>query len=87
LLVLKAKVLRLHSIKALYKEDKHLKDVVKDPSIVGCFTLQNGFLLKGNTLCIPKSPLRDLIFKEAHRGALVSNFGIKRPLRYKEHLH
>ena len=56
--------------------------VVEDPSSYGTYTLQKGFLFKGNKLCIPKSPLRDLIVKEAHEGALVGHFGI-----LKEHFY
>jgi len=42
--------------------------------------MQEGFLFKENKLCIPKSPLRDLIIKEAHEGALVGHFGINKTL-------
>jgi len=64
--VLEAKVLGFHSIKALYHGDEDFKEVVENPSNFGSFTLQNGFLHKGNKLCIPRSPLRDLIVKKAH---------------------
>jgi len=73
--VLEAKVLGFHSIKALYHQDEDFKEVVENPSIFGSLTLQDGFLFKENKLCIPKSPLRDLIVKEAQRG-------VTRPLRY-----
>ena len=63
--VLEAKLLGFYSIKTLYIEDEDFKMVVEDPSSYGTSTLQEGFLFKGNKLCIPKSPLRDLIVKEA----------------------
>jgi len=78
--VLEAKVLRFHSIKALYHEDEDFKEVLKNPSNFGSFTLQNGFLFKGNKMCILKSPLRDLIVKEAYKGALADHFGINKTL-------
>ena len=85
---LETKVLGFHSIKALYHEDEDFKEVVKNPSNFGSFTLQDGFLFKGNTICIPKSPLRDLIVKEAHEGALVDYFGINKTLEMlKDHFY
>jgi len=72
--VLEAKVLGFHSIKTLYKEDEDFMIMIKDSSTYGTYTLQECFLFKGNKLCIPKSPLRDLNVKEAHGGALVGHF-------------
>jgi len=45
-LVLEAKVLGLHSIKALHVEGEDFKDVVEDPSHHDSLTLQEGFLFK-----------------------------------------
>jgi len=88
LLVLEAKVLGFHSIKALYHEDEGFKEVVENPSNFGSFTLQDGFLFKGNKLYIPKSPLRDLIIKKAHGGDLAIHFGINRTLEIlKDHFY
>jgi len=39
LLVLEAKVLGFHSIEVLYQEDVDYKEVVKNPSTFGSFTL------------------------------------------------
>jgi len=50
--VLEAKVLKFHSIKSLYHEDENFKEVVENPSNFGSFTLHDGFLFKGNKLCI-----------------------------------
>jgi len=74
--VLEAKILGFHFIKALYIKGEDFKKVVEDPSFYHSFNLQEGFLFKGNKLCIPKSPLTDLSVKEAHGGALGSHFGI-----------
>jgi len=62
--------------------------VVENPSKYVSFTLQDGFLFKGNELCIPKSPLSDLIIKEAHGGALAGLFGIDKTLDIlKDHFY
>ena len=88
LLVLEAKVLGFHSIKALYIEDEDFKNVIEDPSYYDSVTSQEGFLSKGNKLCIPKVPLRDLIIEEPHGGALTSHFGINKILEIlKEHFY
>jgi len=88
LLILEAKVLGCHSIKALYIEDEDFKKVLEDPSLYDSFTLQEGFIFKGNKLYIPKSPLRNLIVKEVHGGALTSHFDINKTLKIlKEHFY
>ena len=87
-MVLEPKVIGFHSIEALYKEDEDFKQAVKNPSTLGPYTLQDGFLFKGNKLSIPKSPLRGLIVKEAHEGALIGQFGINKTLEIlKKHFY
>ena len=44
------------------------------------FSLQNGFLFKGNRLCIPKCPIRSLLVHEAHGGGLAGHVGIQKTL-------
>jgi len=86
--VFEDKALGFHSIKALYHKDEDFKEVVKNPSNFGFFTLQDGFLFKGNKLYIPKSPLRDLIVMEAHGGALAGHFGVNKTLEMlKDHFY
>ena len=69
-------------------EDEDFKMVIEDPSTYGTYTLQEGFLFKGNKLCISKSPLRNLIVKEVHGGALVWHFGINKTIEIlKEHFY
>jgi len=51
---LEAKVLSFHSINASYIKNEVFKKVVEDPFLYDSFTLQEGFLFKGNKLCIPK---------------------------------
>ena len=86
--VLEAKLLGFYSIKTLYIEDEDFKMVVEDSSTYSTYTLQEGFLFKGNKLYIPKSPLRDLIVKEAHERDLAGHFGINKTLEIlKEHFY
>jgi len=80
--VLEAKVLGFHSIKSLYIEDEDFKNVVEDISLMTLSPYKRVLFFKRNKLCIPNSHLRDLIVKEAHRGALASHFGINKTLRY-----
>ena len=42
--------------------------------------MQDGFLFKGNRLCMPRSPLRYVLVKEVHEGALGGHFGIQKTL-------
>jgi len=68
------------------KED--FRKVVEESSLFDYFTLQEGFLFKGDKLCISKSPLRGLIVEEAHGGALANYFDINKTLEIlKEHFY
>jgi hypothetical protein len=37
--------------------------------------IQEGFMFKGNQLCIPKCSMRDILLKEKHSGGLSRHFG------------
>ena len=50
--------------------------------------MQDGFLFNGNKLCILACPLRELLFREAHRGSLAGHFGMSKTLDIlKEYFH
>ena len=55
LLVLKAKFLGIHSIKALYIEDEEFKEVVEAPFTFGRFMLRDSFLFNGKKFCTLKA--------------------------------
>ena len=46
----------------------------------GDFHLVDGFLFKGNLLCVPHSSLRNLLVVEAHEGGLMGHFGVVKTL-------
>jgi len=50
--------------------------------------VHDGFLFKGNLLCVPKCGTRDLVLKGIHGGSLVGHFGEdKAYLMAKEHYY
>ncbi|XP_074283863.1 uncharacterized protein LOC141608406 [Silene latifolia] len=52
----------------------------------GEYLIQDGFLFKGNRLCVPKHPIRELLVREAHGGGLAGHFGVAKTLEMlKEH--
>ena len=42
--------------------------------------LQEGFLFKGNKLCIPKAPIQKLLVKKVHGGGMLGNFDINKTI-------
>jgi len=86
--VLEAKLLGFHAIQELYKEDPDFQEFIQGEIKVSPFTLQEGHLFKGNKLCIPRGPLRDLLVREAHRGVLAGYFGLNKAINIlKEHFY
>ena len=64
-------------LKELYKEDADFGEIWKifaDKPFKG-FVRMDGFLFKGNTLCIPSCSLRLSILDELHGGTLRGHFG------------
>ncbi|KAI3789955.1 hypothetical protein L2E82_02762 [Cichorium intybus] len=52
----------------------------------GEYVVQNGFLFKGNRLCVPKHAIHELLVREAHGGGLAGHFGVTKTLEVlKEH--
>ena len=46
----------------------------------GLFSIHQGYLFKGNKLCIPKLPLRSVLVKQVHEGSITGHFGIQKTL-------
>jgi len=56
---MEARVLGFQFIRELYQDDEEFKHYLHDQDDYKHipYTLQEGFLLKGNNLCIPKGPI------------------------------
>ena len=82
LAVLGARVIGFEMIKDLYPEDSDFKDIYASclEGSQGMFSINQGFLFKGNRLCIPKTNLRQLLVKKVHEGSLGGHFGIQKTL-------
>jgi len=70
-------VLRFEHLKSLYKDDEDFKELCKAcvAHPIGDFSLQEGYLFKGNRLCVPRSGTRERILREIHSGSLAGHFG------------
>ena len=44
------------------------------------FYVQDGFMFKGNKLCIPKCCVQELLVREVHSGAIAGHFGIHKTM-------
>nr|GEU60052.1 hypothetical protein [Tanacetum cinerariifolium] len=75
--IMKVNVHGFEIIKELYKEDKFLSKIIEQCSNSPYkeFVFQDGFLFRGNQLCIPDCSIRLEIIKEAHEGGLSGHFG------------
>ncbi|GJZ00487.1 RNA-directed DNA polymerase [Tanacetum coccineum] len=73
LVSISSKVLGFDSIKELYAIDKDFGNIWMELEIKqhrGEFILLDGYLFKGNRLCIPKTPLKSQLVKEIHAKGL-----------------
>ena len=75
--MLKTRLLGFDFVKDLYDHDddfSYVFGLCKDGSHKDYFQFE-GYHLKGNQLCVPKSSLRELLIKEAHEGESWSILG------------
>ena len=85
---LEAKLVAFHSIQDLCKKDPNFQPLLRKISKDSPYTIQEGYLFKGNKLCIPKCSLGELLIEEAHNGALASHFGLNKMIDIlKEHFY
>jgi len=81
-------ILGFKFIEELYHDDENSKPYLNDQDNHkhSPYTRQEGFLFKGNKLCIPKGPVRKLLVKEVHGEGLIGHFGINKTIdMLKEH--
>ncbi|GKE15209.1 RNA-directed DNA polymerase, partial [Tanacetum coccineum] len=71
-------VLCFDSIKELYANDEDFGNIwmeLENKQHRGEFILLDGYLFKGDRLCIPKTSLRIQLIKDVHAGGLSANIG------------
>jgi len=59
--VLEAKLLGFHVIQDFYKEDPDFQEIIKGELKREPYSIQEGYLFKGNKLCIPRGSWRELL--------------------------
>ena len=75
LTTLRIEVVRFDCPKKMYENNEDLGDIwgkcQQTHTTVNNTYIQDGFLFRGNQLCIPKSLLREQIIRKLHDGGLV----------------
>ena len=86
----KARVISVEDVKASYKNDHDFGDLFLKCSnhAYKDYYILDGYLFKGNRLCVPRSSLRESLIKEFHEGGMAGHFGIeKTTLLVQEYFH
>jgi hypothetical protein len=79
---LNAKLLGFEYVKELYANDDDFESVCGacEKTAFGKFYRRDGYLFRGNQLCVPNSSMRELLLREAHGGDLMGHFGVRKTL-------
>ncbi|XP_074303022.1 uncharacterized protein LOC141637443 [Silene latifolia] len=77
---LEVRLLGFETLKDYYIEDIDFGKIYKEcqDGSFKEFVIQDGFLFKGNLLCVPKHSVRELLVREAHGGGLAGHFGVQK---------
>ena len=91
LTTLDARMLGFSFTKNTYAEDPDFGEIYNACIRTGSrhnFYHHEGYLFKGDKLCIPTSSTRRLLIQEAHGGGLMGHFGVAKTLAtLKEHFY
>jgi hypothetical protein len=90
LIAMQVKVVGFEVLQELYKDDVYFGKIWAECTKESGhpFQLQDGYLFKGNSLCIPDCSLRESIILEAHAGGLGGHFGRDKTLAVvREHYY
>jgi hypothetical protein len=76
-------MLGFDDLRDMYADDPDFKEayeeaenpVLRDSNKWAEYMIHEGFLFKGNHLCIPNCSMRENLLKEKHSGGLVGHFG------------
>ena len=79
LTTLHTEVIGFDCLKELYENDEYFGDIwgkcQQTHTTFNSMYIQDGFLFRGNQLCIPKSSLKEQIIRELHGGGLGGHMG------------
>ena len=84
-----AKILGFEYVKDIYANDVDFANVYMacDKTTFKKFYKHDGYLFRGNKLCVPNCSMRELLVREAHGGGLMGHFGVRKTLEIlHEHL-
>ena len=83
------KMLGFEYVKDMYANDVDFANVYMacDKTTFEKFYKHDGYLFRGNKLCVPNCSMRELLVREAHGGGLMGHFGVRKTLEIlHEHL-
>ena len=79
---LTSKLLGFEHLKELYATDSDFSDVYAacEHGAFNKFYRHEGFLFRGNRICVPICSIRELLVRESHSGGLMGHFGVHKTL-------
>ncbi|GKE21220.1 RNA-directed DNA polymerase [Tanacetum coccineum] len=84
LLTMQVQTIGFETFKELYVDDSDFTSIWHEcqDKPYPPFTIQDGFLFKGNRLCIPNCSLRESIMQEVHARGLAGHFGVTKTMAW-----